>query len=105
MLGVDWRLPIGEAIRQAGNRAVQGNLDPVALFLPRERLEERIRTMLTEAAGAKGYIFNLGRGILPETPPEQARIAVEAVHRASRPLTRPPWLPPYPCRRLPPASS
>ena len=62
---------------------MQGNLDPVALFLPRERLEERIRTMLTEAAGAKGYIFNLGHGILPETPPEQARIAVEAVHRFS----------------------
>ena len=83
VLGVDWRLPIGEAIRQAGNHAVQGNLDPVALFLPRERLEERIRTMLAEAAGARGYIFNLGHGILPETPPEQARIAVEAVHRFS----------------------
>ena len=63
--------------------AGQGTPDPVALFLPRERLEERIPTMLTEAAGAKGYIFNLGHGILPETPPEQARIAVEAVHRFS----------------------
>ena len=83
VLGFDWRLPLAEAIRQAGNHAVQGNLDPLALFLPKDRLEARIATMLADAAGAKGYIFNLGHGIQPETPPEQARIAVEAVHRLS----------------------
>ena len=84
VLGFDWRLPIAEAIRQAGDHAIQGNLDPLALFLPKDRLEARIETMLAEAAEAKGYIFNLGHGIQPETPPEQARIAVEAVHRLSR---------------------
>jgi uroporphyrinogen decarboxylase len=83
VLGFDWRLPIGEAVARAGRHAVQGNLDPLALFLPRERLEERIHTMLTDARDAQGYIFNLGHGILPETPPEQVRIAVDAVHRFS----------------------
>jgi len=78
-----WRLPIGDAIARAGQHAVQGNIDPLALFLPKERLEERIQTMLIEARDANGYIFNLGHGILPETPPEQVRIAVDAVHRFS----------------------
>ncbi len=84
VLGFDWRLPIKEAIHQAGNHAVQGNIDPLALFLPRERLEPRIQTMLADAREARGYIFNLGHGILPETPPDQVRIAVDAVHRFSR---------------------
>ena len=83
VLGFDWRLPIGEAVARAGRHAVQGNLDPLALFLPKKRLEERIRAMLIEAAEARGYIFNLGHGILPETDPTQVRIAVEAVHRFS----------------------
>ncbi len=84
VLGIDWRLPLAEAIRQAGNHAIQGNLDPLALLLPEKELEARIKAMLADAAAAKGYIFNLGHGILPETPPEQARIAVETVHRLSR---------------------
>ena len=83
VLGFDWRLPIGEAVARAGRHAVQGNLDPLALFLPKKRLEERIRAMLIEAAEARGYIFNLGHGIQPETDPTQVRIAVEAVHRFS----------------------
>lgn len=83
VLGFDWRLPLGEAIARVGQHAVQGNIDPLALFLPQKRLEERIRSMLAEAREARGYIFNLGHGILPETPPEQVRIAVDAVHRFS----------------------
>ena len=83
VLGFDWRLPIADAIQQAGNHAVQGNIDPVALFLPKDRLEQRIKTMLHDARNAHGYIFNLGHGILPETPPDQVRIAVDAVHRFS----------------------
>ena len=83
VLGFDWRLPLGEAIARVGRHAVQGNIDPLALFLPQKRLEERIRSMLVEAREARGYIFNLGHGILPETPPEQVRIAVDAVHRFS----------------------
>ncbi|MBM9614562.1 uroporphyrinogen decarboxylase [Desulfobulbus rhabdoformis] len=83
VLGFDWRLPIGEAVRRAGNHAVQGNIDPIALFLSQAKLEARIQSMLEEARDAKGYIFNLGHGILPQTPPEQVRIAVDAVHRLS----------------------
>jgi len=83
VLGFDWRLPLGEAIARVGQHAVQGNIDPLALFLPQKRLEERIRSMLVEAREARGYIFNLGHGIQPETPPEQVRIAVDAVHRFS----------------------
>ncbi len=83
VLGFDWRLPIGEAARRAPDHAIQGNLDPLALLLPQEGLEARIRDMLWEARGARGYIFNLGHGVLPETPPDQVRIAVEAAHRFS----------------------
>ncbi len=83
VLGFDWRLPLKEAVFRAGTHAVQGNLDPLALLLPKDRLEQRIKTMLDDAREAKGYIFNLGHGIQPETPPDQARIAVEAVHRFS----------------------
>jgi len=84
VLGLDWRIPIGDAIRRVGDHSVQGNLDPVALFLPREALEARIRRLLADAGQARGHIFNLGHGILPQTDPDQARIAVEAVHRFSR---------------------
>lgn len=83
VLGFDWRLPIGEAIQRAGNHAVQGNLDPLALFLPADRLEQRVKGMLAETGAARGYIFNLGHGIQPETPPDQVRIVVDAVHRHS----------------------
>ncbi|MBM9538041.1 uroporphyrinogen decarboxylase [Desulfobulbus alkaliphilus] len=83
VLGFDWRLPIGEAIQRAGDHAVQGNLDPLALFLPADRLEQRVKGMLSEARAARGYIFNLGHGIQPETPPDQVRIVVDAVHRHS----------------------
>jgi len=83
VLGFDWRLPISEAVARAGQHAVQGNIDPLALFLPKEQLEQRIKNMLVEAREARGYIFNLGHGILPETPPEQVHIAVDAVHRFS----------------------
>lgn len=80
VLGIDWRLPLAQAVAQAGSHAVQGNLDPLALFLPKEDLEARIAAMLADAQAAHGYIFNLGHGILPETDPDQVKIAVDAVH-------------------------
>jgi uroporphyrinogen decarboxylase len=83
VLGLDWRINIGEAVKMVGNHAVQGNLDPVALFLPQKELEQQIKTILDDAQDAKGHIFNLGHGILPQTDPDKARIAVEAVHRFS----------------------
>lgn len=83
VLGFDWRLPLIESVRRAEGHAVQGNIDPLALFLPQTKLEELVQETLHQARDAKGYIFNLGHGVVPETPPDQVRIAVEAVHRFS----------------------
>jgi uroporphyrinogen decarboxylase len=83
VIGLDWRINIGEAIKRVGKRAVQGNLDPFALLLPRDELRARIGKLLADAKGAHGHIFNLGHGIHQFTPPEQAKIAVDAVHELS----------------------
>ncbi|SDO38223.1 uroporphyrinogen decarboxylase [Desulforhopalus singaporensis] len=84
VIGLDWRLNIGDAIARVGNKAVQGNLDPFSLLLPEEKLRARIASLLDDAKDAKGHIFNLGHGIHQFTPPEQAKIAVDAVHELSR---------------------
>ena len=86
VVGLDWRIEIDDARRVLGPEvAVQGNLDPVALFLPRAQLEARAEEIV-QRAGPTGHIFNLGHGILPPTDPEQARALVDAVHRAGRHL-------------------
>jgi uroporphyrinogen decarboxylase len=59
-------------------------MDPIALLLPPAKMERLIQDILDQAKGARGHIFNLGHGIVPEIPPEQARFFVEAVHRLSR---------------------
>ncbi len=63
--------------------AVQGNLDPVALFAPEAELRRKAREILKLAAGKPGYIFNLGHGILPETPVENVLALVDEVHSYS----------------------
>jgi uroporphyrinogen decarboxylase len=84
VLGVDWRMNLDEARTLAGpDVTLQGNLDPLALFLPREELEVRVRDILTRAKGTR-HIFNLGHGILPPTDPEAAVALVEMVHRLSQ---------------------
>ena len=83
VLGLDWRINIKDGIDKVGNHAVQGNLDPMALFLPKDALEKRVKQLLDDASEAKGHIFNLGHGILPQTSPDKARIVVDAVHRFS----------------------
>ncbi len=83
VLGLDWRINIKDAVKSVGDLALQGNLDPIALFSPRKELEAKIKKILADARGAKGHIFNLGHGIVPQTPPDQARIAVDAVHKFS----------------------
>jgi len=84
VIGLDWRINIGEAIQKVGDKAVQGNIDPFALLLPEDQLRARIQKLLDDASQAKGHIFNLGHGIHQFTPPEQAKIAVDAVHELSR---------------------
>jgi len=74
---------IKDAIKRVGNKAVQGNIDPFALLLPKDELRGRIGRLLENASSARGHIFNLGHGIHQFTPPDQAKIAVDAVHELS----------------------
>ncbi len=83
VIGVDWRVDLDTAWAQLDDAAVQGNLDPAALLGPTEAIEERIADVLRRAGGRPGHIFNLGHGLLPETPPEHVGYLVDAVHRLS----------------------
>ncbi len=84
VVGVDWRINIDEAWARIGtDRAVQGNLDPVALFAPADEIERQVRDILDRADNRPGHIFNLGHGILPETPVENVQRVIDLVHRLS----------------------
>lgn len=80
VLGLDWRVRIDEAWASIGHEAaVQGNLDPVALFAPQDELRMRVHDILKRVNGRPGFIFNLGHGILPETPVENVKAVVKMV--------------------------
>ncbi len=80
VVGVDWRLPIDSYRRRIGaEQAIQGNLDPVALLAPWRELKPRIDAILASAGGC-GHLFNLGHGILPETPVDSVARLVDHVH-------------------------
>jgi uroporphyrinogen decarboxylase len=84
VIGVDWRVPLDEAWAMLGHdTAVQGNLDPVALFGPVHEIERRVEDILRRAGDRPGHIFNLGHGILPQTPVEHVAAAIEMVHKLS----------------------
>jgi uroporphyrinogen decarboxylase len=71
VLGLDWRTPLDQAWATLNHRvAVQGNLDPITLFAPEKVLHARVAEILAQAAGRPGHIFNLGHGIVPNTPVE-----------------------------------
>lgn len=81
VVGIDWRQPLDVARATLGpGIAVQGNLDPAALFAPPEVLRARIDRVLLEAGDAPGHIFNLGHGIWPETDPDAVALLVDRVH-------------------------
>lgn len=81
-IGVDWRVPLDEAWAALGHDiAVQGNLDPVALFGPVHEIERRVEDILRRASGRPGHIFNLGHGILPQTPVDHVAATIEMVHK------------------------
>jgi uroporphyrinogen decarboxylase len=63
--------------------AVQGNLDPVALFATPKEIKRRVGEILEQAGGRPGHIFNLGHGVLPETPVDHVIAMVQAVHELS----------------------
>ena len=82
--GVDWRIPLDDAWRSMGyGGAVQGNLDPVLLFADWKDLKPRAEDILRRANGRPGHIFNLGHGILPETPVENVKMLAEFVREYS----------------------
>jgi uroporphyrinogen decarboxylase len=84
VIGLDWRIAIDDARRRIGpERAVQGNLDPGILLAPRAVIRERVRELLARVGGQPGHVFNIGHGILPETPPDNVRALVDAVHEMS----------------------
>jgi len=85
VVGVDFRLPLDAAWAQIGtDRPIMGNLDPVLLHAPWEVLRERADDVLRRAAGRSGHIFNVGHGILPETPVDNVRRLVDYVHEQTQ---------------------
>jgi uroporphyrinogen decarboxylase len=84
VIGVDWRFPLDAAWSSLKFKgAVQGNLDPVLLFAGQDEVRARTNLILQQAAGRPGHIFNLGHGILPETPVENVRALVHFVRDLS----------------------
>jgi uroporphyrinogen decarboxylase len=81
VVGVDWRVPLDEAVRRLGtDTVVQGNLDPTILFAPTDVVHARAAEIIAQGAAAKGHIFNLGHGVLPATDPDSLTRLVEFVH-------------------------
>ena len=86
VLGLDWRLPLNDGWEIIGHdRAVQGNLDPALLFAPLPELKARVHDILRRAEGRPGHIFNLGHGILQNTPVDNVKAVVDMVHEYSSP--------------------
>lgn len=84
VIGIDWTHDLGRARAMAAGRvALQGNLDPVALLLPPERIRAEAARVLASYGSGPGHIFNLGHGITPDVPPEHAKVLVDAVHELS----------------------
>ena len=83
-LGIDWQTPLGEARRRVGDRmALQGNMDPMALFGSRTAIEGEVQRILEAFGKGPGHVFNLGHGISQHTDPEHVQALVEAVHARS----------------------
>ena len=84
VIGLDWRVDLAEGWQRVGyDVGVQGNLDPVALFAPRDEIRDRTARILDGARGRNGHIFNLGHGILPNTPVDNVIALVDMVHELS----------------------
>ncbi|HET9578398.1 MAG TPA: uroporphyrinogen decarboxylase [Usitatibacter sp.] len=83
-LGVDWQTDLGDARRRVGDRvALQGNMDPMALFAPPEAIEREVQRVLDAFGPGAGHVFNLGHGISQHTPPDHVKALVDAVHARS----------------------
>jgi len=83
-LGIDWTTDVGEARRRVGSRvALQGNMDPMALFAPPEAIEREAQRILDAFGPGEGHVFNLGHGVSQHTPPDHVKALVDAVHMRS----------------------
>jgi len=83
-LGLDWQTDIQQARARVGDRvALQGNMDPVALYAKPEIIAEKVKTILHKYGAGSGHVFNLGHGILPDINPEHVKAMVDAVHAYS----------------------
>lgn len=82
VIGIDWHTPLTRGW-EIGAKAVQGNMDPVSLFAPREVVLSKAQEVLEAAGGRSGHIFNLGHGILPKTPVDNVKALVDYVHEQS----------------------
>lgn len=84
VLGIDWTKDIGDIFGEVGDKkAIQGNLDPCVLFAPKEKIREETAKILRKFGHGAGHVFNLGHGILPTTPVENARYLVNCVKELS----------------------
>jgi uroporphyrinogen decarboxylase len=85
VVGVDWRIRLDQAWEQVGHdRSVQGNLDPLVLLADPKEIHRRVAAVLEQAAGRPGHIFNLGHGVLPQTPVDNVIAMVDSVHELSQ---------------------
>ncbi len=85
VIGIDWRIDLAAGWAKVGyDRAVQGNLDPVILFAEKNEIRRRAEQVLKQAGGRPGHVFNLGHGVLPETPFENVKYLVDVVHELGR---------------------
>ncbi len=80
VIGVDWRIPLDEAWQQLGECAIQGNMDPAVMLASADVVRAEAQDVLQRAGGRKGHIFNLGHGVLPETPVENVQVLIDTVH-------------------------
>jgi uroporphyrinogen decarboxylase len=81
VIGFDWRISLGEGWQRVGfDRGVQGNLDPLVLLADRETIRARTTAILSDADSRPGHIFNLGHGVMPQTPVDNVRFLVDLVH-------------------------
>ncbi|MDN3239778.1 uroporphyrinogen decarboxylase [Glycomyces tritici] len=81
--GIDFRIPLDQAAKRLPDKVLQGNLDPAVVFADDAALLAETDAVLEAAKGAKGHIFNLGHGVLPDTDPAKLKLVVDRVHEAT----------------------
>jgi uroporphyrinogen decarboxylase len=83
-LGLDWQTDIADARARVGHQvALQGNMDPIALYASPDVITDKVKTILHNYGSGSGHVFNLGHGILPDINPDHVKAMVDAVHQYS----------------------